>query len=136
MKQKILTGHLLAIFSGFLISISLFLPWATLGRIKVSGFDKIGDAKILFFSGLLVILIGILSLGLKTNKIAGIYLIALVVNVGLLIYIYFVARDNLSSLTIFNRTPEIGIGFYLCAFGTIVLFVSSILLSEKRKKAK
>jgi len=135
MSKKVSVGNFLAILSGIIVIASLFFPWVKKGEISDTGFAVFGNAKVLLISGIVVIIFGFLSYIIKKN-LGIIYLVALVLNIVLLIHIYYIAREKLPELpeAKFMQTPDAATGFYICAAGTLILLLSAIFVTERRKK--
>ena len=50
-KMDLNTGNIIALVGSVMLVLGLFLPWASLGMLSVSAFEKAPDAKILLVFG-------------------------------------------------------------------------------------
>jgi hypothetical protein len=119
------TKTLLGILGGLILIGGLFLPWATLGMLSVSGFNKIGtDAMFLLCLGFL----GLCSSISEKSWVMG---ITTAISILILGGSYASLQENLSNVNLFGISAQIGSGFYISCIGIILLIIATFLKEKK-----
>lgn len=127
LKTDMNTGNIIALVGSIMLLLGLFLPWATLGMLSVSAFEKAPDAKLLLvfsIASALLSLVGIIkkrSFRLIISVLAGI-------SGAFLAYLYFALVDSLPP------AASVGVGFWVCCVAVFVILIGSGMTAQKKEK--
>jgi len=134
-SNKQLHGNIIALVGAVILSLGLFLPWVTLGKLAVDAFIKTPDhAYLLLALAGLSVLLSIWGI-LKKSDFGLVYiLIALII--GVLQYlVYYRLTEHLESNKVFGRVGQIGPGFWVTCAGAFFLLIAALSMVQlKRKK--
>ena len=132
-RSKPPIGYYVALVGAALLILGLFLPWAQLGIVTATAFQKTPDSIYLVASGAITALLCIV--GISTKKNYGLFIVILnFISGGLLAYLHFLLQENLSGIQVFGASAQIGTGFWMCIIGVIVGLIGGGMMAEKKKK--
>ena len=132
-SSSIKFGNLISLIGAAMMVVGLFLPWATLGALSVSGFAKSGDAKYLLVAGIGIGLISLAGMAMK-KSVGLIVFIFSILSGGLLLYLYTALTDNLSDKAVLGVSAQIGSGFWLSCAGVVIALIGAISTVKVKKK--
>lgn len=130
-STKSLLTNGISLMGTFLMIIGLFMPWARMGLISISGFDKIGETKAILLVGILAGLFAIMGLITKVN-LAFLHVLFGAIGGGLTYWGYSILSAHLAEFTSKLFQPEISSGLWLTASGCAVVLIGGLMGAEKK----
>lgn len=127
-----MNNRILGIIGSALLILGIFLPIVSLmGIISLSYFDAIKISPVQAWSGLLLLLFGIISLIMAVTNKFKILIATGVVSLGILVLDFFRLKNSLSDApaeaTEMGGGVSIGWGFYVMVIGAILLIVAGVM---------
>jgi hypothetical protein len=127
LKMDLTTGNIIALVGSVMLAIGLFLPWASLGVLSVSAFQKTPDAKLLLVFSVCCGLLSLVGI-IKKRSFRLIISITAGLSGAFLAYLYFALDNQLPN------NASIGSGFWVCCVAVLVILIGSAMTAQKKEK--
>ena len=131
--QNYLAGNIIGLLGSILMIVGLFLPWASLENLSISGWRTVNDTKILLVLGIAITLFSIMGLALK-KIYPYMFILCSAASLGLFAHLYFAIQKNLFRNEMLGVTSQICEGFWLSLAGAVLTFFGVIAMVSKKEK--